>query len=262
MTNETIETRRRGRLDADAKPVAWTLAGLLTVTAAAAMTLSFQAHTQVAADRLRAGVLAPAYPVAVDGALVGLAVAMLVQARRGESRILSGLFLSFFTLLSSTVNVVHVLDFPVPASRPHTGAALGALLPVMVLGLTEVLCRVVFSLPLSAHPGPVPQSAEPIQYTGGVDQAIETGREPRPEPALRPAIQSVPDPRSTPNPRRSAPTSAVPGDRIDEVNEAIDRLLAEGLSRQAVADRLTDELQIRISKSRVSRRAAQHQEAA
>lgn len=251
MTNETTRMQRRGRLDADARPVAWALAGLLGVTAAAAMALSFQAHTQVAAERLGAGRLAAAYPVAVDGALVGLAVAMLVQARRGESRMLSGLFLSFFTLLSSTVNVVHVLDLPAPATLPYIGAVFGALLPVMVLGLTEVLCRVVFS---------PAQAAEPIQDTGTTDQAIEPVPESRPESTPRPAIQAVPDPRSTPKPRRSA--SAVPGDRIDEVNEAIDGLLTQGLSRQAVADRLTDELQIPISKSRVSRRAAQRQEAA
>lgn len=261
MTNETIETRRRGRLDADAKPVAWTLAGLLTVTATAAMALSFQAHTQVAAERLGAGRLAATYPVAVDGALVGLAVAMLVQARRGESRILSGLFLSFFTLLSSTVNVVHVLDLPVPASLPYTGAALGALLPVMVLGLTEVLCRVIFSLPRD-------ESSDLDQEVDEPDQPGEHAPEPEDEPAAEPpmprsATHKMPETRSAAkSQRRTDHSSAVPADRVAEVNEAIDRLLADGLSRQSIADRLTEELQIPISKSRVSRRANVLKEAA
>ncbi|MGC2941951.1 DUF2637 domain-containing protein [Brevibacterium sp. FAM 24638] len=267
MRDETTNMQRRGRLDADARPVAWTLAGLLAVTAVAAMALSFQAHTQVAAERLGAGRLAAAYPVAVDGALVGLAVAMLVQARRGESRMLSSLCLLFFTLLSSTVNVVHVIDLPAPVTLPYIGAVFGALLPVMVLGLTEVLCRVVFSPAQATESVTIQDTAEPIavQDTDAADQTIEPAPEPQLEspPALRPATQAVPGLRSTPKPRRRfAPTSAVPDDRIDEVNEAIDRLLVEGLSRQAVADRLTDELQIPISKSRVSRRAAQHQEAA
>ncbi|WP_101594417.1 DUF2637 domain-containing protein [Brevibacterium linens] len=254
MTNETMEIRRWGRLDADAKPVAWTLAGLLTLTATAAMALSFQAHMQVAAERLGAGRLAAAYPVAVDGALVGLAVAMLVQARRGESRILSGLFLSFFTLLSSTVNVVHVLDLPGPASLPYTGAVLGALLPVMVLGLTEVLCRVIFSVPRD-------ESADLAQEVEEPDQPSEHAPAPEVEPAAespmpRSVTRKMPEPRSAArSPRRSDHSSAVPADRIVEVNEAIDRLLKDGLSRQSIADRLTDELQIPISKSRVSRRA-------
>lgn len=261
MTNETAETRRRGRLDADAKPVAWTLAGLLTVTAAAAMALSFQAHAQVAAERLGAGRLATAYPVAVDGALVGLAVAMLVQARRGESRILSGLFLCFFTLLSSTVNVVHVLDLPALVSLPYIGAALGALLPVMVLGLTEVLCRVIFSLPRCEY-------AEPVQDINETDQASEQDPEPEDEPAAeppvpRPTTHKVSETRSAAKSRRRTDhASAVPADRVTEVNEAIDRLLANGLSRQSIAVRLTDELQIPISKSRVSRRANALKEAA
>lgn len=253
MTNETTKTERRGRLDADARPVAWTLAGLLGLTAMSAMALSFQAHMDVAASRLGAGPLAPAYPVAVDGALVGLAVAMLVQARRGESRILSGAFLTFFTLLSSIVNVIHVLDLPTRGSLPYIGATFGGLLPVMVLGLTEVLCRVVFS---------------PAQ---GPEPAAATKPVPEPDPRLDPTSVSVRvlEPATTVQPvlrpkakRRTSTASAVPENRVGEIHAAIDRLLGEGLSRQAIADQLTYETGLTVSKSRVSRRADALKEAA
>lgn len=253
MTTETTKTERRGRLDADARPVAWTLAGLLGLTAMSAMALSFQAHTAVAAQRLGAGPLAPAYPVAVDGALVGLAVAMLVQARRGESRILSGSFLFFFTLLSSTVNIVHVLDLPTRGSLPYIDAAFGGLLPVMVLGLTEVLCRVVFS-PAQTIESPV---------------ATESGPAPVPKPDPRPSVPvRVLEPATTVRPtrpkakRRTSTASAVPENRVGEIHTAIDRLLGEGLSRQAIADQLSRETGLTVSKSRVSRRADALKEAA
>lgn len=261
MTNETTKTERRGRLDADARPVAWTLAGLLGLTATAAMALSFQAHTAVAAQRLGAQELAWAYPVAVDGALVGLAVAMLVQARRRESRILCALFLSFFTLLSATVNVVHVLDLPGRFSLPYVGAVLGGLLPVMVLGLTEVLCRVVFT---PANTPGSPTAAEPEPEPVGVP-------EPEPEPVPEPVrvlerdntVQSKPQARPKTKPqRRTTMAVAIPDARVDEINEAMDRLLVEGLSRQAIADQLTNETGLNVSKSRVSRRAAALKEAA
>lgn len=257
MTIETTKTERHGRLDADARPVAWTLAGLLGLTAVAAMVLSFQAHTAVAAQRLGAGPLAPAYPVAVDGALVGLAVAMLVQARRGESRNLSGLFLTFFTLLSSTVNVVHVLDLPTRSSLPFIGAAFGGLLPVMVLGLTEVLCRVIFSpaqtieSPSATASGPAPVSKPDPRP----DPTSVSAREP--EPAT--TVQPVPRPKAK---QLTSTASAVPENRVGEIHAAIDRLLGEGLSRQAIADQLTRETGLTVSKSRVSRRADALKEAA
>lgn len=286
--------QRPGRLDADARPVAVALAGLLGLTALSAMMLSFQAHTDVAAERLGAGRLAFAYPLAVDGALVGLAVAMLVQARRGEDRKLAAFFLLFFTLLSSTVNVVHVLDITPPGTQyPLVGVVLGGLLPVMVLGLTEVLARVVFSPAATGpatpaqvepaapapvvqdepadtdRPDPVPVTqAEPTPAIHAAPEAADAPTEPLMPARPAPAIQAVPDPQperpvQKPKPRPARPTSGVPEDRIAEVHGRIDALLAEGsLSRQEIADQLTAELDMPITKSRVARRADALKEAA
>lgn len=346
MTEQTEARRtatRTARIDADSGVVAWALAGVLIGTAASAMALSFQAHTDVAESRLGAGQLAWTYPIAVDGALVGLAVAMLVQARRGEPRLLSGTALLFFTLLSSTVNVTHIIDITTPGTpHPLIGVALGALLPLMVLALTEVLARVIFTPPrplnqpadrtesgtadpadsladrggvaAADHDGSAPATqhdsatdraadrsgsaagdhddsapARPATQTlthepahGGSATATHPGSpatqpathaltqapdhrdstpathagSPTDQAASRPAIQAVP--ASGSRQRVASRTGGVPEDRLDEVNRRIDELLGSGLSQQRIADELSDQMGLSVTKSRVRRRAQSH----
>lgn len=99
----------------------------------------------------------------------------------------------------------------------------------------EVLCRVIFSVPRD-------ESADLAQEVEEPDHPGEHAPEPEDEPAAeppmpRPAIHKVSEPRSTAKSRRRTDhSSAVPADRVTEVNEAIDRLLADGLSRQSIAD--------------------------
>lgn len=280
-TEQTTTTKRTGRLDADARPVAISLAVLLALTALSAMALSFQAHTAVAADRLGAGVLAPAYPIAVDGALVALALAALIQARRGESRWLATGSLGIFTLLSAGVNVTHVLDITAPATpMPAVGVVLGALLPVMVLCLVEVLARVIFSAePVGAAEvnqvaDPAADRPEQITVTRTDTTPIQSG-EPAPDQAAEPAAQqgdapaepvTAPTPiRRTTTPARkpaskkakSAPTaSLLPEDRVAEAERLIAEATDQGLSAQRAADAVSEQMGLpagAVSKSRVTR---------
>ncbi|GAB2701870.1 hypothetical protein BKA24_001753 [Microbacterium marinum] len=147
-TAAPAETKHRARTGAGARfnpdhvgiymAVNW---GVVIVTVAAVL-VSWQGLTAVAAWMLIPPVFAWIVPVMLDVTIVVFTIGVLPRKARGESTWLLALGAYLLTAISAAANFAHVvLESPAgtPELQRYAGASLAALAPMLILLTTEVL---------------------------------------------------------------------------------------------------------------------------
>lgn len=263
------------RIDPLSRGFAYAVVGGLLAVAAASFALSFAGLSAFARTALGLGPLAVLLPIVIDASILVFGASVILNTARRENAFAGWLLLVFSTTLSASLNAAHVIaDGPAPGALPAWAApAVAATIPFFLLASTEIATRTI----VRVHPAddePMDQPAEPSAPAVVLEPAPNTTSEPTapaegssrepttPAPA-EPAADAAPTPirsaqpkrKPAPRSRTAASASAVPPEREAEVNRLIDAALDAGVSRQAAADRVSEQTNLSISKSRVTRRA-------
>ncbi|GAA3816369.1 helix-turn-helix domain-containing protein [Cellulomonas soli] len=223
-TRRPATTRaHRARIAADAMPVLVVQTLVLGGVWASAIVVSFTGLVAAAGWANINGGQRFGVPVFIDGILVGASIAYLVARERHDraSAVIALGAMAGFAGLSIMGNATHALAGTATGVQRITGVALAVAAPLAVLVTTELLARTVIAPPPPPKVAPAPAVAR---------AAAEATAVTIPTPAAAEAI-SRPARRVT-TPR---PTPALGADR-DAQRAEVTRLVAEGLSRSAIAD--------------------------
>src|SRR5688500_18510373 len=137
------------RISPDRRPITYCAAGLAAAIYSGAFVNSFFVQASLAAYNLIPHDLQYVVPAAFDLDLILFTLATLVRKSRGESTVLTNMATGFWTLVSITANIVHVLIPAGPQSSwtagTFAGAALSALMPLAALGASLVIENVLIA---------------------------------------------------------------------------------------------------------------------
>ncbi|GAB2516226.1 helix-turn-helix protein [Paramicrobacterium agarici] len=91
------------------------------------------------------GVILPAlFPVALDGSIIAFVAIRAIKRHRQESAVWSGIAVAALTLISLSLQVLHVLgSVTAPSIQDYVGAGAAALYPALVWLLTEAVLDVI-----------------------------------------------------------------------------------------------------------------------
>jgi Protein of unknown function (DUF2637) len=166
----TPRPRRTGsaaRINADDIRFFWLILTLNLVFAAAALIASFAGQYAMAPYTFLPVWLYWLVPLFIDLPLLFTSSMVLIFKRRGQSQVLSWVILVVLTLVSSTINVVHVLSLAgvldgSPLTIEHlVGASIMGLAPILVLVGWEEIARLavkpIAKEPPAALPKPTPK---------------------------------------------------------------------------------------------------------
>ncbi|MCO4263774.1 DUF2637 domain-containing protein [Pseudarthrobacter sp. MDT3-26] len=142
---------KAARISPDSRPIAYGAAALASAIYLGAFATSFFGQASLAKFMLIPEQLQYVAPAVIDLALILFTMATLVRRSRGESTLITNLMTSFWTTVSITANIVHVLIPAGPQSSwsagTYAGAALSALMPLAALGASLVIENVLIARP-------------------------------------------------------------------------------------------------------------------
>lgn len=154
---------KAARISPDSRPIAYGAAGLATLIYLGAFATSFFGQASLAAHMLIPQQLQYVAPAVVDLALILFTLATLVRKSRGESTLVTNLATGFWTAVSITANIFHVLIPAGPQASwtagTFAGAALSALMPLAALGASLVIENVLIARPSHEDIEPVKAAA-------------------------------------------------------------------------------------------------------
>lgn len=200
------------RISPDSRPIAYGAAGVAAAIYSGAFVSSFFGQASLAAYMLIPHDLQYVVPAVVDLGLILFTLATLVRKSRGESTVLTNMATGFWTLVSITANIFHVLIPAGPQSSwtagTFAGAALSALMPLAALGASLVIENVLIAQPApvqytvqgAAEPTPAQERRQPI---APVVVMVEPKAE-APETVVHASVESVIAPPPAPTKARTA----------------------------------------------------------
>lgn len=191
---------KAARISPDSRAIAYGAAALASAIYLGAFTTSFFGQASLAKFMLIPEQLQYVAPAVIDLALILFTMATLVRRSRGESTLITNLMTSFWTGVSITANIAHILIPAGPQSSwyagTYAGAALSALMPLAALGASLVIENVLIARP---EPETV---AEP---------AVAAKRVTSPSPAVAQSKPKAAAHTSAPSPANDASPVVEPG---------------------------------------------------
>jgi hypothetical protein len=241
---------KAARISPDSQPIAYGAAGLATAIYLGAFVSSFFGQASLAAYMLIPHDLQYVVPAVVDLGLVLFTLATLVRKARGESTMLTNMATGFWTLVSITANIFHVLIPAGPQSSwtagTYAGAALSALMPLAALGASLVIENVLIARPTSVSVSDPAEETEsvivqknPVTTVPAILKAEPKIAPPNPLPvaaaaAAAPPMAAVKVPPAAPR-TVTAPAAAALESSLPAPQKAPERQPVQGLEIDWVA---------------------------
>jgi hypothetical protein len=151
MSPKTLTSTKPARIRPDSKGVVYVTAVLVLLILIAAFSVSFAGQMTVGAWAGLTGLRQLAVPVAIDSVILVFSLAANVKRSRGESTRVAWVTVTFFTFVSMTFNVLHVI---VPALKTGVtaealiGGAVSGLMPLLILLATHMMSDLLVAPPL------------------------------------------------------------------------------------------------------------------
>lgn len=162
---------KAARISPESKPIAYGAAVLAGGIYLGAFASSFFGQASLARFMLIPEPLHFVVPAVVDLALILFTMATLVRRSRGESTLVTNLATAFWTVVSITANVAHVLIPAGPyaswSAGTYAGATFSALMPLAALGASLVVENVLIAPPEDEKAAVKEEAAAPVAVTKG-----------------------------------------------------------------------------------------------
>lgn len=261
---------KAARISPESKPIAYGAALLAAAIYGGAFASSFFGQASLAQFMLIPEPLHFVAPAVVDLALILFTMATLVRRSRGESTLVTNLATAFWTVVSITANIAHVLIPAGPYSSwsagTYAGATFSALMPLAALGASLVVENVLIARPeavravakeentapaavtkspLAPAPArvqlksvppvaPKPQAATPERLPEAAQATIvPEASTPRPAVPARTSVQAV----AAPQPVAVSPVPRNSPSKADRTSSIYDLKEGEGLTWKKISAR-------------------------